>query len=178
MRRVTCRGLGEPKLLYQRDIHADGALLHVQGAIRMYVALVRRLLRVYQGYECKEPEAGKFTLTFKDLDQAIRWACHLQQELVVLPWPHRLLQMPDCKPEYSAAGDLIWAGLRVRVGMSWGTPTSKKPLNTGRADYFGVLPNRAARVMGSASYGQVRLKGGCGAAHCGAGKGYPLQVQS
>lgn len=32
---------------------------------------------------------------------------------------------------------------------------SKKPLNTGRADYFGVLANMAARVMALASPGQV-----------------------
>lgn len=32
---------------------------------------------------------------------------------------------------------------------------SKKPLNTGRADYFGVLANVAARIMGLANPGQV-----------------------
>lgn len=52
-------------------------------------------------------------------------------------------------------GAVIFRGLRVRMGMSWGKASSKKPLNTGRADYFGVLPNGAARVMGLASPGQV-----------------------
>jgi hypothetical protein len=31
----------------------------------MYTALARRLLMEYDGYECKEPEPGKFTLAFK-----------------------------------------------------------------------------------------------------------------
>ena len=46
-----------------------------------------------------------------------------------------------------------------------GLAGSKKPLNTGRADYFGVLANVAARVMGLASPGQVGWAGlGCGEA--------------
>jgi hypothetical protein len=36
------------------------------------------------------------------------------------------------------------------------TPGSKKPLNSGRADYYGMLANVAARVMGLANPGQVR----------------------
>jgi hypothetical protein len=31
----------------------------------MYTDLARALLQEYQGYECKEPEPGKFTLAFK-----------------------------------------------------------------------------------------------------------------
>jgi hypothetical protein len=31
----------------------------------MYTCMARALLLVYGGYECKEPEAGKFTLVFK-----------------------------------------------------------------------------------------------------------------
>lgn len=30
-----------------------------------YTRLVRRLLPKYAGYECKEPESGKFTLSFR-----------------------------------------------------------------------------------------------------------------
>jgi hypothetical protein len=32
-----------------------------------------------------------------------------------------------------------------------------KPLATGRADYFGALPNQAARVMGQAHGGQALI---------------------
>lgn len=62
----------------------------------------------------------------------------------------------NCREQHDADGRLIWRGLRVRVGMSYGFVNNKKPLNTGRADYFGVLPNGAARVSALAAPGQVR----------------------
>jgi hypothetical protein len=37
---------------------------------------------------------------------------------------------------------------------------SRKPLNTGQADFFGVLPNCSARVMALARPGQVRGRRG------------------
>jgi hypothetical protein len=62
-----------------------------------------------------------------------------------------------CRQQYDAEGRLIWRGLRVRIGMSYGFVNNKKPLNTGRADYFGVLPNGAARVSALAAPGQVGI---------------------
>lgn len=53
------------------------------------------------------------------------------------------------------------------MGISYGAPSSKAPLNTGRADYFGSVPNLAARLMAVAQPGQVTicmfvlLPGGC-----------------
>ncbi len=43
----------------------------------------------------------------------------------------------------------------MRAGIALGAPTSKAPLNTGRADYFGAVANLAARLMGLAAPGQV-----------------------
>lgn len=65
------------------------------------------------------------------------------------------MQMPGCEPEFDEQDILIWSGLRVKIGMSWGMITSQKPLNTGRADYFGMLANGAARVAALAAPGQV-----------------------
>jgi class 3 adenylate cyclase len=79
-----------------------------------------------------------------------------------------------CRQQYDAEGRPIWRGLRVRIGMSYGFVNNKKPLNTGRADYFGVLPNGAARVSALAAPGQVcalnalGLDGGVQAIYAGA----------
>ena len=62
-------------------------------------------MRIYQGYECKEPEAGKFTLCFAQLSNAIRWACHLQQELLILDWPRKLLEMGECQEMCGPTGE-------------------------------------------------------------------------
>lgn len=37
----------------------------MQMGVSMYACTARRLLRKYGGYECKEPEPGKFTIAFK-----------------------------------------------------------------------------------------------------------------
>jgi hypothetical protein len=37
----------------------------VQEAVGVYAALARKLLHKYNGYECKEPEPGKFTIAFR-----------------------------------------------------------------------------------------------------------------
>jgi len=59
----------------------------------------------------------------------------------------------------SAGGAVVWRGLKVRIGIACGIPTSKAPLNTGRADYFGTIPNLAARLMRLAQPGQVLFDG-------------------
>lgn len=161
---------------------------------------VRDLLLVYGGYECKEPEPGKFTIAFSDLEMAVRWACALQLRLLDRPWPPALLQWDECAPVEGAHG-LLWRGLRVRVGMAYGRPDQRKPLNTGahgvmcgfvvvvavycttfdhfvqsktgRADYFGTLPNLAARVCAQAAPGQVLLD-----CHPGVMKAMPWTVMA
>ena len=48
-------------------------------------------------------------------------------------------------------------GLRAKVGVYTGAPMSVVPhTTTGRADYFGAIVNRAARLMAGAQGGQVR----------------------
>lgn len=37
----------------------------LQVALGVMGATVRKLLKLYRGYECKEPEPGKFTLAFQ-----------------------------------------------------------------------------------------------------------------
>jgi hypothetical protein len=41
------------------------------------------------------------------------------------------------------------------MGMAYGRVSNKKPLNSGCADYFGVVVNTAARVCALANPGQV-----------------------
>lgn len=48
---------------------SDDTILRIITAFNVgvgkYTKLVRRLLPKYAGYECKEPESGKFTLSFR-----------------------------------------------------------------------------------------------------------------
>lgn len=93
------------------------------------------------------------------------WVAALQAELLHVVWPEAVLAWPECAPaEDPATGALLWRGLRLKVGMAYGAPTSKAPLNTGRADYYGSVPNLAARLMATARPGQALLEGGRGLA--------------
>ena len=168
-------------------------------AVKLACKAIRSLVRVYDGYECKEPQPGKFTFCFAQLQDAVKWTAAVQTALLNLQWPEQILDWTECQPvfpveDYSAEEDdlpmdtletsrtgdsrsgqsfcrspsdsgksgppldlPLWRGLRVRIGMASGIPSSKAPLNTGRADYFGTIPNLAARLVTIASPGQVLL---------------------
>lgn len=170
-------------------------------AVKVASKTIRALLGSYKGYECKEPQPGKFTFAFADLGAAVKWSAAVQTVLLNLPWSESILDWSECQPifaveDYSdddlpelqdpqelvetsctvdstsvsrsisgsgksgAAFDsptLIWRGLCVRIGMASGIPSSKAPLNTGRADYFGTIPNLAARLVNIACPGQILL---------------------
>jgi len=127
--------------------------------VAMVSRTVRQLLPAYNGYECKEPEAAKFTLAFRSLEEAVRWAVGLQEALLEQPWPETVLSWEQAAEVPSGGARPLWRGLRVRIGIAWGGATYRKPLNTGRADYFGNLPNLAARVSALAAPGQILLEG-------------------
>lgn len=128
-------------------------------SLMMIGRCVRALLPVYDGYECKEPEMGKFTLAFRSLEAAVRWAAALQEDLLDLPWPDAVLGWSSSNEVAGVEGRPMWRGLRVGIGIAWGGATYRKPLNTGRADYFGNLPNLAARLSSMAAPGQIIVDG-------------------
>ena len=66
------------------------------------------------------------------LEDAVRWCAAMQTELLLISWPEGLMQWGDCREQRDPeTGAIIWRGLRVRMGMSFGRPSYKKPLNTG-----------------------------------------------
>lgn len=78
---------------------------------------------------------------------------------LLIYWHYQVLALPGCNEEHSSDGGMIFRGPRVCMGMYKGQPTRVMPhANTGRADYFGPLVNRAARwCHAAASGGQIIL---------------------
>ena len=76
----------------------------------------------------------------------------------MLDWDEKLLEDSHFEEVKNEEGHIVWRGLRVRIGLAYGMASFKKPLMTGAADYFGSLPNLAARVMSKASGGQVLME--------------------
>lgn len=67
-----------------------------------------------------------------------------------------------CEEERDVQGCIVVRGPRAKMGIYSGVPSHVMPhTTTGRADYFGPLVNRAARLCNAAARGgQVCAQGG------------------
>ena len=125
-----------------------------------WCAAVHAKTQLHRGYLCKEMQ-GKFMLCFVSLADAISFSVSLQGHLLTeVAWDPQLLCLEDFAVCVGRDGSEIRRGITPAIGMSWGQPTSRRPMQTsGRADYFGPVVNRAARCMAAAAYGQVIVDG-------------------
>lgn len=74
-------------------------------------------------------------------------------------WSTDILNSPSGTEVYGPTGDLVFRGLRARVGIYQGEVTRIIPHRaTGRADYFGPPVNRAARLLSASAPGQILLE--------------------
>ena len=105
----------------------------IRKAVELFDDCLRTLLNVHDGYECKEPEPCKFMASFRTFEGAVRFSAEFHEQLMDAPWPAELLQYPLCGIEYNDRGELLYRGLRARVGIAFAKPTSRKPLSSGRA---------------------------------------------
>ena len=141
--------------IFQPGLQAAG-----EAAAALYKLCVQAALDFCGGYECQEVNAV-FMLTFPDCWSAVRYHLVLQQILLIADWTPTMLRLPPLKPEWDAeSGALLFRGARVKTGIFVGTPRAVSPHGTtGRADYWGELVNRAARMMSAAKPGQVLCDG-------------------
>ena len=128
-------------------------------ALETASAVLRKSLAAHRGYECKQPEPNKFTLAFGDFDDAVSFTGDVHVKLLNADWEDELLKKKGCEPRVDPeTGFVVWRGLHARCGVAFGVGSTRKPLNTGRADYFGAIPNLAARVCAVARYGQTLIE--------------------
>mmetsp|Transcript_44831 Transcript_44831/g.116064 ORF Transcript_44831/g.116064 Transcript_44831/m.116064 type:complete len:826 (+) Transcript_44831:60-2537(+) len=121
----------------------------VADALGILRSCLRKVLGSSGGYECQEIE-GSFMLAFNNMVQAASFAEALVQAIARLSWPAELCA-------YSAE---FATGLSISFGALSGSYTSRCPhVSTGRADYFGTIVNRAARIAAAAHPGQLLLGG-------------------
>jgi class 3 adenylate cyclase len=114
-------------------------------AIGLHNELMRATITKYGGYEVKT-EGDSFFVSFKDPAAAILCCSEIHISLMYVDWPESILQVSTSKeirdPE---TGDLLFRGLRVRIGLHIGIPNAKLDPTTKRTDYFGTPVNTAAR---------------------------------
>ena len=131
------------------ELAADG----MNKALERHDSLLRMLLQVYKGYEVKT-EGDAFMVTFFNPFDAVRWCLACQTALLENVWPEDVLAQPSGKQEWRN-GQMVFNGIRIRMGIHFGHPACRRNPITGRMDYFGPVVNRSARVSDSAHGGQV-----------------------
>lgn len=125
-------------------------------AIKTHNDIMRRLLRIYGGYEVKT-EGDAFMVAFPTPISSLVWCLSVQLKLLDAQWPEEITSIQDGCAIYEKHGTKIYQGLCVRMGVHWGCPVPELDLVTQRMDYLGPMVNKAARVEGVADGGQITL---------------------
>ncbi|MEZ4316376.1 MAG: adenylate/guanylate cyclase domain-containing protein [Myxococcota bacterium] len=115
-------------------------------SLHAHDAVMRSVLHRFGGYEVKT-EGDAFMVAFSKPSAALRFCVEVQLSLHQHPWSDALLDRPEAsvKPGFR--------GLRVRMGVHEGVPECRR--RGGKADYYGPMVNRAARIAGSGHGGQI-----------------------
>lgn len=127
-------------------------------AMEIHNQVLREKLQITGGYEVKT-EGDSFMVAFRTPVTAVWWCLFCQEALMNANWPPNLLNSPFAREEYDEAGNLIFRGLRVRMGAHMGKPECRIDQLTRRMDYYGGMVNRSARVAGIAHGGQIFVSG-------------------
>lgn len=121
-------------------------------AIRKHNEVLREMLQQHGGYEVKT-EGDAFMCSFADPLVAVRFCLDTQEKLLQVDWPQEIYEHEKSQIVKNDDGQLLYRGLRVRMGLHCGNPSCEEDPTTGRMDYFGQMVNRAARVESVASGG-------------------------
>eukprot|EP01012_Entosiphon_sulcatum_P025351 TRINITY_DN3066_c0_g1_i1.p1 TRINITY_DN3066_c0_g1~~TRINITY_DN3066_c0_g1_i1.p1 ORF type:complete len:718 (+),score=85.33 TRINITY_DN3066_c0_g1_i1:36-2156(+) len=143
------------------DIQGSTALWSVhhkemKEALAQHNALLRRLIKLENGYEVKV-EGDSFFCVFANTLNGIRFAFRAQEALSTHPWDEKILGEPDTRDVADTNGLVVMRGLRVRMGIGWGPVDDVMDETTMRVDYFGHTVNLTARVAALGHGGQILL---------------------
>ncbi|KAK9825731.1 hypothetical protein WJX74_002071 [Apatococcus lobatus] len=131
-----------------------------EGAVKVYLLVLRQLLIITHGYECQQAD-GCLMLAFSKSVDAAEFCLMAQACLCAHAWGPSVEGLPGCGPETiqgPAKTSVTVSGPRAKMGLVMGQPTRVCPHTTsGRADYFGPLVNRAARICHAAAHGRQVL---------------------
>eukprot|EP01062_Namystynia_karyoxenos_P043965 TRINITY_DN3225_c0_g1_i1.p1 TRINITY_DN3225_c0_g1~~TRINITY_DN3225_c0_g1_i1.p1 ORF type:complete len:933 (+),score=167.49 TRINITY_DN3225_c0_g1_i1:114-2801(+) len=114
-------------------------------ALDLHNSVMRVTCADHNGYEVKTI-GDSFMVVFDGPLEAVGFGLDAQLQLLRQHWPNDLLTHPLCAPCTGAAGELLWSGLRVRIGVNHGPCRQAINPVTKRFDYFGTAVNIASRL--------------------------------
>jgi class 3 adenylate cyclase len=116
-------------------------------AMEQHNTVIREQIRKTGGYEVKT-EGDSFMVAFHSPVSAVWFCCFVQEALLRAQWPPGILKSAYSMEEYDSAKNLIYRGLRVRMGAHVGKPQCRYDPLTNRMDYIGSMVIRAAKISG------------------------------
>eukprot|EP01062_Namystynia_karyoxenos_P003905 TRINITY_DN1137_c0_g1_i3.p1 TRINITY_DN1137_c0_g1~~TRINITY_DN1137_c0_g1_i3.p1 ORF type:complete len:1418 (+),score=267.54 TRINITY_DN1137_c0_g1_i3:81-4334(+) len=141
-------------------------------ALTLHNDCLRGLVRRHKGYEVKTI-GDSFMVAFADPVDAARFGLSAQQDLLDCPWPEDP-ELAQANEKWAAWKDpqqvVVWRGVAIRVGVSYGAIQREENPTTERYDYRGAPVNLAARLESTAYHGCVHLSVECYNAIAGAEK--------
>ncbi|KAJ9472400.1 Adenylate cyclase [Diplonema papillatum] len=126
----------------------------MRASMDVHNACMRKCIAETNGYEVKTI-GDAFMVAFDETVDAFTFAVMAETKLLEAPWPAELLEHALCRPVRDAIGNVIWKGLRVRIGVHTGTARLEMNPTTGRTDYMGPTVNRAARAEAAGMGGGI-----------------------
>eukprot|EP00756_Hemistasia_phaeocysticola_P066280 Hpha_TRINITY_DN9128_c0_g1::TRINITY_DN9128_c0_g1_i1::g.94239::m.94239 len=128
---------------YPHDMHQ---------ALRTHNSVLRGLAKEHYGYEVKLI-GDSLMLAFHSAANAVVFGVEAQLRLVQSEWPSALTSHPLCAQVQSPEGGLLWNGVRVGIGIHWGSAQPEQNPVTGRYDFLGSTVNTASEVLAELSHG-------------------------
>ncbi|AQN68650.1 protein tyrosine kinase (PTK) family protein [Saudi moumouvirus] len=130
----------------------DATILHNQ--------IIREVIIKYSGYENyslkdRNNGEGSFCLIFSSITDAIKCCEEIQETLLDIDWPKILLEHEAACEEYDNQDQLLFRGLRVRMGVHYGTTKITQDPMTKKYQYSGPVVNVTAKITTSAQGGQI-----------------------
>jgi class 3 adenylate cyclase len=137
----------------------------MRDATVLHNAALRGLLKHHRGYEVvfirdRNSGEGSFCMAFQHAADALAWCLDVQQALMQVEWPDRLLAHPGAAEEWAengaeGGGVMLYRGLRVRMGVHSGTTRMIRDPMSRRVEYIGPTVHTAARITALAHGGQI-----------------------
>ena len=144
---VACGYIVGAEALWEKDPQS------MKVAVAQHDAIVRQLLARHRGHLCHtDPHAT--VAVFPDPRHCLRYGLDLQRALVEADWRHHLLVHEEAK-KVEDAGQRLFRGLAVALGIVTGTPATELDAVTQRFRYSGPAMAKAAAMCGLARGGEI-----------------------
>lgn len=126
-------------------------------AMMIHNDIIRNAFREYRGYEVRS-DGDSFMLAFPSAKDACAFSVRVTETLLMTKWNPELLSWLESEGRGSSeAGyeEIVFKGVRVRMGMHFGPCEFNRDPVTDRVEYTGPTPAKAARLSIAAQGGQV-----------------------